>query len=139
VLTKERARELRRNMTEAERRLWALLRRKKLAGHRFRRQAPIGPYYADFFCPRARLIIEVDGTFHGDKEQNERDEVRARWLEARGCRVIRFWNKHVFMYPDRVIDTIYGELTSPRPSHSHFRASETPSPPRGEGEQNRTR
>jgi very-short-patch-repair endonuclease len=116
-------------MTEAERRLWALLRRKKLAGHRFRRQAPIGPYY--FFCPKARLIVEVDGTFHGDKEQNKRDEVRARWLEAHGCRVIRFWNKHVFMYPDRVVDTIYGELASPLPSHSQFRASETSSPTRG--------
>jgi very-short-patch-repair endonuclease len=114
-MTTERARELRWNMTDAERRLWALLRRKKLAGYRFRRQAQIGPYYADFFCPKARLIIEIDGTFHG-KEQGERDEARTHWLDANGCRVIRFWNKHVFMYPDRVVDTIYGELTAPLPS-----------------------
>jgi very-short-patch-repair endonuclease len=115
-MTTERARELRWNMTDVERRLWALLRRKKLAGYRFRRQAQIGPYYADFFCPKARLIIEIDGTFHGDKEQGERDEARTHWLDANGCRVIRFWNKHVFMYPDRVVDTIYGELTAPLPS-----------------------
>ena len=115
-MTKERARELRWNMTDAERRLCALLRRKKLAGYRFRRQAPIGPYIADFFCPKARLIIEVDGAFHGDNGHNERDEARTRWLEANGCRVIRFWNQHVFMYPDRVIDAVYGELTAPLPS-----------------------
>jgi very-short-patch-repair endonuclease len=58
----------------------------------------------------------VDGTFHGDKEQGAHDQERTRWLEARGCRVIRFWNKHVFMYPDRVVDAIYGELTAPLPS-----------------------
>ena len=63
IVTTERARELRWSMTDAERRLWALLRRKKLAGYRFRRQAPVGPYIADFFCPAARLIIEVDGNF----------------------------------------------------------------------------
>ncbi len=119
-------------MTDAERRLWALLRRKALAGYRFRRQAQIGPHYADFFCPAARLIVEVDGAFHGDKEQNERDETRTRWLEAHGCRVIRFWNKHVFMHPDRVVDAIYGELATPLPSRSHLRASEPPSPTRGE-------
>jgi|KBSMisStaDraftv2_1062788.scaffolds.fasta_scaffold59306_1 very-short-patch-repair endonuclease len=116
IVTTERARELRWNMTDAERRLWALLRRKKLAGYRFRRQASIGPYYADFFCPKARLIIEVDGTFHGDEDQNERDLERTLWLEAHGCRVIRFWNKHVLMYPDRIADAIYGELAAPLPS-----------------------
>jgi len=117
IVTTERARELRWSMTDAERRLLALLRRKKLAGYRFRRQAPIGPYIADFFCPKARLIIEVDGTFHGDADQYGRDEARSRWLEAHGCRVIRFWNKHVFMHPDRVVDAIHGELTAP-PSDS---------------------
>ncbi len=117
-MTTERVRELRWNMTDAERRLWALLRRKKLAGYRFRRQAQIGPYYADFFCPKARLIIEVDGTFHGDKDQDERDQDRTRWLEAHGCRVIRFWNKHVFMYPDRVVEAIHAELAAPLPSGS---------------------
>jgi very-short-patch-repair endonuclease len=118
IVTTERARKLRWNMTDSERRLWALLRGKKLAGYRFRRQAQIGPYIADFFCPKARLVIEVDGTFHGDKNQDARDEARTRWFEAHGCRVIRFWNKHVFMYPDRVVDAIYGELTAPSISAS---------------------
>ncbi|MBV9570855.1 MAG: DUF559 domain-containing protein [Alphaproteobacteria bacterium] len=133
-MTVQRARELRWSMTDAERRLWALLRRKKLAGYRFRRQAQIGPYYADFFCPKARLIVEVDGVFHGNKDQDERDEARTHWLEAHGCRVIRFWNKQVFIYPDRVVDTICGELEAPFRLARIARASHLP-PPRGEGEQ----
>jgi very-short-patch-repair endonuclease len=108
-----RTRELRWNMTDAERRLWALLRRKKLAGFRFRRQAPIGPYYADFFCPKARLVVEVDGGSHGQEETHEKDEARSRWLLAHGCHVIRFWNRDVFMFPDEVIDILYGVLTDP--------------------------
>ncbi|HEY8696210.1 MAG TPA: DUF559 domain-containing protein, partial [Rhizomicrobium sp.] len=110
-MTNSRARELRSNMTDAERRLWALLRRKKLAGFRFRRQAQIGPYYADFFCPGARLVVEVDGSTHGQDDLHVRDERRTRWLEAHGCRVIRFWNRDVFRYPNEVIDILYGVLT----------------------------
>jgi adenine-specific DNA-methyltransferase len=98
-------------MTDAERRLWALLRRKKLDGFRFRRQAQIGPYYADFFCPKAKLIVEVDGAFHGDADHAPLDETRTYHLKRRGCGVIRFWNTDVFMYPDRVVDIVYGALT----------------------------
>jgi very-short-patch-repair endonuclease len=103
-------------MTDAERRLWALLRRKKLAGFRFRRQAPLGPYYADFFCPKARLVVEVDGGSHGQEETQEKDEARSRWLAAHGCYVIRFWNRDVFMHPDEVIDILLGALTEGPPS-----------------------
>jgi very-short-patch-repair endonuclease len=109
-VTRERARELRSTMTDAERRLWALLRRKKLSGFRFRRQVQIGPYYADFFCPKARLIVEVDGAFHGCEANALLDETRTHDLKQRGCRVIRFFNKEVFMYLDRVVDVIYGVL-----------------------------
>src|SRR6185436_20076549 len=70
-----------------ERKLWWLLRRKQLSGFRFRRQATIGPYIADFFSPQAKLIIEVDGVRHTDEERIYRDRDRMRWLETRGYRV----------------------------------------------------
>ncbi len=105
-----RARHLRRTMTEGERKLWQLLRRKQLAGFRFRRQAPIGPYIADFFCPQAKLIIELDGAPHTDEERTYRDADRTRWLETNGCRVIRFWNIDIFQRPTEVTEAIYQAL-----------------------------
>ena len=100
-------------MTEGERKLWWLLRRKQLAGFRFRRQAPIGPYVADFFCAQAKLIVELDGAPHTDEERAYRDAARTSWLEAHGCRVIRIWNIDVFNHPAEVTETIYQALTSP--------------------------
>jgi len=84
------ARKLRKEATEAEIRLWSKLRWKQLDGFRFRRQQPIGPYIVDFFCPEARLIVEVDGGQHSDREAYEAE--RTEWLEGRGYRVIRFGN-----------------------------------------------
>ena len=110
------ARNLRRNMTEGERRLWWLLRRKQLSGFRFRRQASIGPYVADFFCPSARLIVEVDGEPHTDEVQMRHDAERTRWLEARGYRVVRFWNLDVFKTPDDVVDAIARAVAGARSS-----------------------
>lgn len=111
-----RARELRWNMTEGERKLWRLLRRKQLGGYRFRRQATIGPYIADFFCPKARLIVELDGEPHAYEDRQIKDEKRTRWLEAHGCRVIRFWNIDVFKRPDEVVDVICRVLAEGPPS-----------------------
>jgi len=102
-------------MTEGERKLWWLLRRNQLAGFRFRRQAPVGPFIADFFCPEAKLIIELDGAPHTEDEQTYRDAARTRWLEAHGCRVIRFWNTDVFRRPSEVTEAIYQALTHPPP------------------------
>ena len=99
-----RARALRKNLTDAEARLWRQLRYKQLDGFRFRRQQPIGPYIVDFFCPRAKPIIELDGGQHSTDQ--ERDERRTRWLEARGYRVIRFWNNDVLSNTDGVLLTI---------------------------------
>jgi very-short-patch-repair endonuclease len=79
------ARALRGMPTDAEIRLWSRLRRKQLAGFRFRRQQAIASYVVDFFCPEAKLIVEVDGGQHADEKQ-----ARTLWLEASGCRVIRF-------------------------------------------------
>jgi very-short-patch-repair endonuclease len=111
-----RARELRKSMTEGEEKLWRILRYKQLGGLRFRRQQPIGPYIVDFFCPSAKLVIEVDGEPHTDETRMRRDAVRTRWLQEHGCRVIRFWNIEVFKYPDEVANTIARLAAAPHPS-----------------------
>ena len=115
-----RARHFRSNMTEGEKKLWWLLRRKQLSGFRFRRQVTIGPYIADFFCPKAKLIIEVDGAPHTDEARMYRDLARSQWLEAHGCRVIRFWNIDVFKQPLEVTEAIYEALTDPPSGPSAF-------------------
>jgi very-short-patch-repair endonuclease len=102
----EQARQLRQSSSDAERKLWRYLRNKQTAGLRFRRQQPIGPYIADFYCAAAKLIIELDGRQHGEEEQQLHDDARTRWLTERGYRVIRFWNGQVMRYPDDTVDLI---------------------------------
>ncbi len=99
-VSRSRAHELRSNMTDAERRLWTALRRKQIAGHRFRRQMPLGPYIVDFFCPALRLIIEVDG---GQRTDSPVDEQRDLWMESQGFQVVRFWNNDVLQNLEGVI------------------------------------
>lgn len=89
----ERARALRKELTPAERKLWAYLRGDKLEGVSFRRQHALGPYIVDFCAVKARLIIELDGSQH--LEQEEYDHERTEYLEAQGYKVIRFWNNQV--------------------------------------------
>ena len=103
-------------MTEPERKLWWLLRCKKLAGLRFRRQAPLGPFIADFFCPKARLVVELDGASHTSDRQIAHDARRTRWLVQHGLRVVRFTNRELFEYPEQVADAIYRAATAPLPS-----------------------
>lgn len=91
----KRASELRKRMTEAEKVLWKALRRKQLKGKRFRRQHPIDCYIVDFYCHEARLVIEVDGGIHIDKEQREYDIGRSEELEKHGLEVIRFSNERI--------------------------------------------
>ncbi|HSY86977.1 MAG TPA: DUF559 domain-containing protein [Verrucomicrobiae bacterium] len=100
----ERARQLRKNLTDAERKLWRYLRRKQIEGHRFRRQVPIGPYYVDFLCLERRLIIEVDGGQHADRQAE--DAKRTAWLENQGFRVMRCWNNEVLQNFEGVIGAI---------------------------------
>jgi very-short-patch-repair endonuclease len=88
----DRARELRANQTDAERKLWYALRDRRLAGLKFRRQHPHGSYTLDFFCEAADLIVEVDGGQHSE----EIDVTRTAYLEAQGLLVLRFWNNEVF-------------------------------------------
>jgi len=104
------ARYLRRNMTDAEHRMWAILRRKAANGFRFRRQQPIGPYIADFYCPSAKLVIEMDGSGHAEELQAFHDEIRSRWLASRGIRVLRFWNNELNDNPDGVKEAIWEAL-----------------------------
>jgi very-short-patch-repair endonuclease len=80
-------------MTDAERRLWAKLRRDQIENCPFRKQVPIGPYSADFACLPLKLVIEVDGSQHS--ERKTLDDRRTAWLAARGYRVLRFWNNEV--------------------------------------------
>ena len=98
------ARKLRAEMTDAERKVWSLLRRKQLAGFRFRRQVPLGPFVADFACHSARLVIEVDGGQHGVRVDH--DEHRTKWLQRFGWRVLRSWNGDVLREPENVIEMI---------------------------------
>lgn len=94
------ARELRKELTPAERKLWAYLRGDKL-GVNFRRQHAIGNYITDFCSPKAKLIIELDGSQH--LEQQEYDKERTQYLESQGYKVIRFWNNEVMNNIDGVI------------------------------------
>ena len=102
------ARRLRKSPTDAERALWGLLRNRRLLGHKFRRQTPIGRYVADFVCFERKLIIEVDGGHH--LQQTQYDEHRAKWLESKGFRVLRFWNNQVLTEPVSVQEAIMTEL-----------------------------
>lgn len=104
----DRARELRRNATDAERLLWKRLRMRQADSHKFRRQQPIGQYIVDLDCAEQKLIVEVDGGQH--IEQAEYDESRRKWLEGQGYRVLRFWNHEVLKTPDAVLAKILQEL-----------------------------
>lgn len=112
-MQKQRARELRSNATDAERRLWSRIRKKQIDGHRFRRQVPLGPFIADFVCIDARLVIEVDGGQHGERE--EYDLRRTAWLESQNFRVLRFWNNEVLGNTEGVLEAIREALATPRP------------------------
>ncbi len=103
-----RARQLRQSSTDAEKKLWTLLRRRSLGGWKFRRQEPIGPYVADFVCRRAKLAIEVDGGQHAANRVSE--QIRTRFLENQGFRVLRFWNHDVLAKPEGVRTEIAAAL-----------------------------
>jgi very-short-patch-repair endonuclease len=105
----ERPRQLRRDATDAERRLWSALRDRRLRGYRFRRQHPIGRYIVDFACTEHRLIVEADGGQHAESDGDRR---RTAWLESEGWRVLRFWNNDILSNASGVAETIFRELTA---------------------------
>ena len=98
------ARTMRSSATDAESILWELLRAKRLEGLKFRRQVVVGPFIVDFVCPARRLVIEVDGSQHG--EASAYDQRRTDWLRQEGYTVVRFWNGDVLRDPDGVCQHI---------------------------------
>lgn len=103
---RSRAKALRREMTDAEARLWRELRSHRLGGLGFRRQVPLGPFTVDFACLAERLIVEVDGEHHASGNQLAHDFERDRWLQRQEFRVLRFSNRDVMVEIDAVCRTI---------------------------------
>ncbi|HET6805862.1 MAG TPA: DUF559 domain-containing protein [Frateuria sp.] len=119
--TREYAKLLRRSGTDAEQALWYRLRAGRLEGLKFRRQHPVPPYVADFYCETCKLVVELDGSQHDELTDRE----RTRFLEARGLKVLRFWDNDVLQQTDAVLEVILGA--------AHDRTL-TPTPlPEGEG------
>ena len=116
------AKQLRKDMTDAEKKLWYALRDRRFENFKFRRQVPIGKYIADFVCQDCKLIVEVDGSQH---EASEHDRERDTWLTSVGYRVLRFWNIDTFKALDGTLLAILDALNA------------TPSPSRGEGRSNK--
>src|SRR5438128_9374943 len=107
------AKRLRRDETDAERKLWMRLRDRQMNGLKFRRQQPIGRYIVDSFCPEHQLVIELDGGHHAD--QNQADQRRTEFLNKAGYRVLRFWDNEVLTEPESVLQKIADELNHPSP------------------------
>lgn len=107
---KERRRELRSNLTPAEAAMWKLLQNSKLEGYKFRRQHSIENYIVDFYCPSAKLIIELDGEVHNNPIAHQHDYERDEQLKSFGYTVLRFENKLVFEQQEAVLDAIVQQL-----------------------------
>jgi very-short-patch-repair endonuclease len=123
-LADPRVKQLRIDMTNAERKLWSGLRDRRLAGFKFRRQRRIGPFIVDFVCMERRVIVEADGGQHANSAHDER---RTVWLQQRGWRVVRFWNNEILENIDGVLQAIVAELTE-KPSPSQASLGSLPLP-----------
>jgi very-short-patch-repair endonuclease len=110
-INRARAKSLRHEMTEAEKRLWYWLRAHRFNGLAFRRQTPIGPYIVDFVSHASRLVIEIDG---GQHSVSRHDHRRDQWLNSKGYRVLRFWNSEVLKNTDSVLERIADAIASKR-------------------------
>ncbi|WP_024279563.1 endonuclease domain-containing protein [Xanthobacter sp. 126] len=128
---RSRARALRETMTDAERKLWQVLRDRRLEGAKFRRQMPVGPYVADFLTFQHRLVVEADG---GQHAESARDAVRDAYLAANGFRVLRFWNNDILLRTESVLEAIYqGLRATPLPQGERGGRTGRPLSPRGRG------
>jgi len=125
VKLKQRSRQLRREQTDAEKKLWQLLHDRQLNGAKFRRQHVIGNTILDFYCHAVKLAIELDGDQHAEPEQQAHDVRRTAFLEQEGIRVLRFWNNDVLVNERGVLQVIDEMLQSMRPSS---KPSPQPSP-----------
>jgi len=124
--TNPRARQLRRQATDAERRLWYHLRNRRLGGFKFRQQETIGPFVADFACVECRLVVEADGSQHCDG----RDIARTQYLQGLGWQVLRFWNDDILVRTDAVLEVVLAACIE----RQKGRPSPCPLPHAGEGE-----
>ena len=109
---------MRRDPTPAEHRLWQILRAKRLAGFKFKRQLRIDDYIADFVCLERRLIVEADGGQHGESVY---DEQRDAYLTSQGFRVLRIWNNDIFNNEEGILTSILNALSPPLPNLSPSR------------------
>ena len=125
----EYARDLRSNHTDAEQLLWGLLRSRRFAGKKFRRQPPIGRYILDFYCHESKLAVELDGGQHNDGETKLRDDSRSGFLKEKGIRVVRFWNHDVLLHTESVLESLWQEVHAGSDS-----ISPSPQTPLPEGE-----
>jgi very-short-patch-repair endonuclease len=99
---------MRREPTDAEARMWRLLRDRRLAAFKFRRQVPLENYILDFVCFEKRLVIEIDGSQHATSST---DQARDRFLIAQGFEVVRYWNNDVLQQPTAVLEDVFARLT----------------------------
>jgi very-short-patch-repair endonuclease len=109
-----RSRVLRSRPISAEERLWSHLRNRQLGGHKFVRQAPVGPYFADFVCRERKVIVEVDGGTHSTAEETARDERRTEQMRQLGYRVLRICNADVYNNLDSTLDALLAFIEAPR-------------------------
>ena len=123
-----RARELRKTSPEAEQRLWQRLRDRQVAGCKFRRQRPVGRYFADFACLDARLVVELDGGQHFEPDAMQADAHRTSVLNAHGFTVLRFTDREALTETDAVVQVIFDWLQA---HHAHPHPN--PLPQAGEG------
>lgn len=128
-ITKQLSKNLRQNQTKAEVRIWRHLKNRALAGFKFRRQCPIGPYIVDFVCLEKMIVIEIDGGQHA--EQTHRDARRSQYLKSRGFEVLRFWNNEVLANTDSVLSVILTTLVNSPSSPSLLTMGEGSNAPDG--------
>lgn len=114
-LLKQRRRELRRNQTEAEKAFWARVRNRQFYRMRFFRQYSVGPYIVDFYCPKLKLAIELDGGQHARDDNLEYDAARSAYLKAQGIDVIRFWNHEALHDMESVLVQMAKKITPQSP------------------------
>lgn len=110
---KQRRQELRKNQTEAEKVFWSCVRDRRFCGIRFFRQYSAGPYILDFYCPKLKLAIELDGGQHAQDDNQEYAAVRSAYLKSQVIEVIRFWNHEVLQNTDSVFAAIAQKITPP--------------------------
>ena len=107
---KELSRNLRKNMTDAEKFLWAKIRGKQIKGLQFYRQKILGNYIVDFYCAKANLVVELDGGQHYTQDGKHRDSVREAYLSKQGLKVLRFSDREVFLNIEGVMETIWRNI-----------------------------